>query len=387
MKTPKRHLFTSEAVAVGHPDKLADQIADAVLDAVLAKDPIARVACEVLVSTGIVFVTGQITTDCYVDIPKIARETVREAGYEDPHMGFDWETCAVVTAIDEQSPDISIGVGLKDGEIGAGDQGIMIGYATDETPEYMPLPIMLARKMMRRLEEARKKGILEFLRPDGKCQVTVAYDERTPVRVHTVVLSAQHKDIPIEQVREGLMEEVIKKVIPAKMIDKKTNFFINPTGRFVEGGPKADTGLTGRKLIVDTYGGRAGHGGGSFSGKDPTKVDKSAAFMARYAAKNVVAAGLAKECEVQVAYAIGVPRPLAVFVDTMGTGVISDHDIRHIIERHFDFRPKAMIESLNLRRPIYLDMCRYGYFGREGEQFLWERLDKVEALRSDAGLK
>jgi len=384
MATQKRHLFTSEAVAIGHPDKLADQIADAVLDAILTKDEDARVACEVMVSTGMVFVTGQITTDCYVEIPKVARQTVREAGYDDPSMGFDWQTVAVLTSIDEQSPDISIGVRLSDGEIGAGDQGMMIGYATDETPEYMPLPIMLARKMMYRLEEVRKKKILDFLRPDGKCQVTVAYDGRTPVRVHTVVLSAQHKDVPIEEVREGLREEVIKKVIPADLIDSKTNFYINPTGRFVEGGPKADTGLTGRKLIVDTYGGRAGHGGGSFSGKDPTKVDKSAALMARYAAKNVVAAGLAKECEIQVAYAIGVPRPLAIFVDTMGTGVISDHDIRHLVERHFDFRPKAMIEELELRRPMYLDLCRYGYFGREEEHFKWERTDKAKVLRSDA---
>jgi len=380
------HFFTSEAVAVGHPDKVADQISDAILDAILEKDPVARVACETLVATGMVFVTGQITTECYVDIPRIVRDTVRDTGYTDPALGFDWETCAVLTAIDEQSPDIAVGVIREDGQIGAGDQGIMIGYATDETPEFMPLPIMLARRLMSRLAEVREKGILDFLRPDGKCQVTVQYDGRKPVRVDTVILSAQHKDVPIETVREGLLEEVIKKSIPEELLDGQTRFFINPTGRFVEGGPKADTGLTGRKVIVDTYGGRAGHGGGCFSGKDPTKVDKSASFMARYAAKNVVAAGLAKECEIQVAYAIGVPEPIALFVDTMGTGAIPDARIRKIVQKLFDFRPAAMIERLNLRRPIYREMAAHGYFGREGEQFTWERLDMVEALRTEAGL-
>ena len=384
--TGKRHVFTSEAVAVGHPDKLADQISDAVLDEILRKDSSARVACETLVTTGMVFVTGEITTECYVDIPRIVRETVRDAGYDDPHFGFDWETVAVITAIDEQSPDISLGVVHEDGQIGAGDQGIMIGYATDETPEYMPMPVMLARSLMRQLEKVRVDGTLDFLCPDGKCQISIEYDEWAPVRVHTIILSAQHRDIPVERVREGIMEEVIRKVIPSELLDEKTLCYINPTGRFVEGGPKADTGLTGRKVIVDTYGGRAGHGGGCFSGKDPTKVDKSAAFMARYAAKNVVAAGLAKECEIQVAYAIGLVEPLAIFVDTMGTGLIGDHKIRELVAKHFDFRPAAMIEELRLRRPIYRDMARYGYFGREGEQFLWERTDKAEALRSDAGI-
>jgi len=384
--TGKRHVFTSEAVAVGHPDKLADQISDAVLDEILRKDSTARVACETLVTTGMVFVTGEITTECYVDIPRIVRETVRDAGYDDPHFGFDWETVAVITAIDEQSPDISMGVVHDNGQIGAGDQGIMIGYATDETPEYMPLPVMLARSLMRQLEKVRVDGTLDFLCPDGKCQISIEYDERTPVRMHTIILSAQHRDIPVERVREGIMEEVIKRVIPPDLIDEKTLCYINPTGRFVEGGPKADTGLTGRKVIVDTYGGRAGHGGGCFSGKDPTKVDKSAAFMARYAAKNVVAAGLAKECEIQVAYAIGLVEPLAIFVDTMGTGVIDDYRIRELVAKHFDFRPAAMIEELRLRRPIYRDMARYGYFGREGEQFLWERTDRAEVLRSDAGI-
>lgn len=380
------HFFTSEAVAIGHPDKVADQISDAILDAIIAKDPVARVACETLVATGMVFITGQITTDCYVDIPRLVRETVRDIGYTDPTVGFDWETCAVLTAIDEQSPDIAKGVIREDGQIGAGDQGIMIGYATNETPQFMPLPIILARKLMLRLAEVREKGILDFLRPDGKCQVTVEYDGRKPVRVDTVILSAQHKDIPIETVREGLLEEVIKKSIPEELLDNQTRFFINPTGRFVEGGPKADTGLTGRKVIVDTYGGRAGHGGGCFSGKDPTKVDKSASFMARYAAKNVVAAGLAKECEIQVAYAIGVTEPIAIFVDTMGTGVLPDARIRKIVAKLFDFRPAMMIEKLNLRRPIYREMAAYGYFGRDGEQFTWERLDMVDALREESGV-
>ena len=378
------HFFTSEAVAVGHPDKVADQISDAILDAILEKDPVARVAVETLVATGMVFVTGQITTECYADIPKVVRQTIRGIGYTDPAVGFDWETCAVLTAIDEQSPDIAMGVIREDGQIGAGDQGIMIGYATDETPQYMPLPMMLARKLMMRLAEAREQNILNFLRPDGKCQVTVQYEGRKPVRVDTVILSAQHKDVPIETVREGLLEEVIRKAIPEELLDSKTRFFINPTGRFVEGGPKADTGLTGRKVIVDTYGGRAGHGGGCFSGKDPTKVDKSASFMARYAAKNVVAAGLARECEIQVAYAIGVPEPIAIFVDTMGTGVLPDAQIRRIVAKLFDFRPARMIETLNLRRPIYREMAANGYFGRDGERFSWERLDMVDALRNEA---
>ncbi len=384
--TEKIHRFTSESVAVGHPDKVADQISDAILDAIMEQDPMGRVAAETLVTTGLAFVTGEITTDCYVDIPKVVRRTIKDIGYDDPSLGFDWETCAVLTAIDEQSPDISMGVVRDGGDIGAGDQGIMVGYATDETPEMMPLPIVLSRKLMQRLEEVRTHNVLDFLCPDGKCQVTIAYEGRRPVHVDTVILSAQHTETPIERVREGLEREVIRKTIPEEMLDERTKILINPTGRFVEGGPKADTGLTGRKVIVDTYGGRAGHGGGAFSGKDPTKVDKSASFMARYAAKNVIAAGLASECEIQVAYAIGVTEPIAVFVDTMGTGRTPDHVIRELVKKHFDFRPKAMIEILDLRRPIYRDMARHGYFGREGERFTWERTDKAEALRADAGI-
>ncbi|HHP51649.1 MAG TPA: methionine adenosyltransferase [Moorella mulderi] len=390
--------FTSESVTEGHPDKMADQIADAILDAILEKDPMARVACECLVTTGLIFVTGEITTECYVDIPRVARETVREIGYTRAKYGFDCDTCAVITAIDEQSPDIAIGVsealekkaGMAQNEadtLGAGDQGMMFGYATNETPEYMPLPILLAHKLTRRLAEVRKKRILPYLRPDGKSQVTVEYEGDKPVRVDAVVVSAQHRpEIDLETLRNDILEAVIKEVIPPEMMDERTKFHINPTGRFVIGGPQADTGLTGRKLLVDTYGGLSRPGGGAFSGKDPTKVDRSGAYATRYAAKNVVAAGLADRCEIQVAYAIGVARPVCISVDTFGTGKLPDDEIARIVKEHFDFRPGAIIRDLNLRRPIYKQVAAYGHFGRDDLDLPWERLDKVEALKAAARL-
>ncbi|OIQ62062.1 methionine adenosyltransferase [Neomoorella thermoacetica] len=393
-----RKLFTSESVTEGHPDKIADRIADAVLDAIYAKDNRARVACECLVSTGLILVAGQITTDCYVDIPRVARETVREIGYTRAKFGFDCDTCAVITSIDEQSPDIAMGVNeaweKKQGEardevetLGAGDQGMMFGYATSETPEFMPMPIALAHALTRRLAAVRKERILPYLRPDGKSQVTVEYEDGRPVRVDTVVISTQHRpDIDMATLRDEVLETVIKPVIPAEMLDNRTRYFINPTGRFVIGGPQGDTGLTGRKLIVDTYGGMARHGGGALSGKDPTKVDRSAAYAARYVAKNVVAAGLADRCEVQVAYAIGVARPVSISVETFGTGKVSDDRLVELIRAHFDLRPGAIIRDLDLRRPIYKAVSVYGHFGRPDLDLPWERLDKVEALRADAGL-
>ena len=384
-----RKFFTSESVTEGHPDKICDQIADSVLDAILAKDKNARVACECIATTGMVLVTGEISTNCYVDIDKIARQTIREIGYDRAKYGFDCDTCAILTSIKDQSPDIAMGVDnsvehRKSGDLadtlGAGDQGLMFGYATDETPEYMPLPISLAHKMAKRLADVRKQGILTYLRPDGKTQITVEYDGRKPVRVDTVVVSTQHSEaVTTEQLREDVKKYVIDPVLEGGLTDENTKYFINPTGRFEIGGPHGDSGLTGRKIIVDTYGGSCAHGGGSFSGKDPTKVDRSASYMMRYIAKNVVAAGLAKECHIEVAYAIGVARPVSLFVDTNGTGALSDEEICNIINKEFDLRPYSIIETLNLRRPIYRQTAAYGHFGRE--EFPWEKLDRVQDLK------
>jgi S-adenosylmethionine synthetase len=386
----ERFLFTSESVTEGHPDKVADAISDAVLDAIMEQDQACRVACETLVTTGLAFIAGEITTVCYVDMPEIVRNTIREIGYSSSQMGFDWRTCSVLTSIDHQSPDISQGVTVGQGlykDQGAGDQGLMFGYATDETPELMPMPIMYAHKLTQRLAKVRKNGALDFLRPDGKSQVTIEYENGSPQRVDTVVVSTQHKpDVTHEDLREAVIEEVVKKVIPAEMIDGDTRYFINPTGRFVVGGPMGDCGLTGRKIIVDTYGGQGSHGGGCFSGKDPSKVDRSASYMGRYVAKNLVAAGLAKKCEVQIAYAIGVAEPVSIMVDFMGTGKIKETRARQIVDEVFDLRPAAIIENLNLLRPIYRKTSAYGHFGRKDPDFTWEATDKAAIIREKAGL-
>jgi len=383
VSTKNKHLFTSESVTEGHPDKIADQISDGVLDAVLSLDPHGRVACETLLTTGLVIVAGEITTSAWVDITKIARETIRDIGYTRAKFGFDASTCGVITAIDTQSPDIAMGVDTG----GAGDQGMMFGFACNETAELMPTPIMLAHKLTRRLAEVRKEGLLDYLRPDGKSQVTIEYVDRKPVRVDTVVLSTQHADsVSNEQIRDDLVEHVVRAVVPGEMMDGNTSFHINPTGRFVVGGPMGDTGLTGRKIIVDSYGGSGAHGGGAFSGKDPTKVDRSASYMARYIAKNIVAAGLADRCEVQLAYAIGIAEPVSVLVDTRGTGKLDEAKISDLVREHFSLTPKGIIETLNLRRPIYRKTAAYGHFGRTEPEFTWERTDKADALRGAAGL-
>jgi S-adenosylmethionine synthetase len=380
----EEHLFTSESVTEGHPDKIADQISDAVLDAILAQDPTGRVACETLLTTGLVVVAGEITTSCYVDIPKVARETIREVGYTRAKFGFDFETCGVIAAIDEQSGDIAMGVD----NLGAGDQGLMFGYACTETPELMPLPIMLAHRLVQRLSQVRRRGELDYLRPDGKSQVSVRYADGKPIAVETVVISTQHSpDATLERIREDIVERVILPTIPAPLIDpKKIVYHINPTGRFVTGGPMGDTGLTGRKIIVDTYGGSCPHGGGAFSGKDPTKVDRSACYMARHVAKNIVAAGLAERAQVQVAYAIGVADPVSIMVETFGTGKVPTPKLEQLVRRHFDFTPAGIIKYLNLRRPIYKKTAAFGHFGRTEPEFTWERTDRVKDLRDDAGL-
>ncbi|HEY3138595.1 MAG TPA: methionine adenosyltransferase [Blastocatellia bacterium] len=383
MGANNKRLFTSESVTEGHPDKIADQISDGVLDAVLRDDPYGRVACETLLTTGLVIVAGEITTSAWVDIPKIVRETVRDIGYTRAKYGFDCETCGIITSIDTQSQDIAMGVDHG----GAGDQGMMFGYACNETVELMPLPIMLAHKLTRRLSDVRKEGLLDYLRPDGKSQVTVEYANNKPVRVNTVVVSTQHSEsVANDQIHEDVVNHVIRPVVPGEMMDGGTSFHINPTGRFVIGGPQGDTGLTGRKIIVDTYGGSGAHGGGAFSGKDPTKVDRSASYMARYIAKNIVAAGLAERCEVQLAYAIGIADPVSVLIDTRGTGQIDEEKLSALVREYFKLTPAGIIESLDLRRPIFKKTAAYGHFGRNEPEFTWERTDKADALRRAAGL-
>ncbi|MDO4749933.1 MAG: methionine adenosyltransferase [Eubacteriales bacterium] len=389
MKKYNGHVFTSESVTEGHPDKMCDQISDAVLDAIIGQDPQARVACESICTTGMVLVMGEISTNCYVDIPAIVRQTVREIGYDHPEYGFDYKTCAVLSSIDEQSPDIAQGVNhsydsVDEAEQGAGDQGMMFGFACDETPELMPAPIAMAHRLSYRLAQVRKSGELPWLRPDGKSQVSVQYDKDGKiVRLPAIVVSTQHSpEIPVEELREAVRETIIKPVIPAELMDADTQIFINPTGRFVVGGPVGDSGLTGRKIIVDTYGGYGSHGGGAFSGKDPSKVDRSAAYMARYIAKNLVAAGLARRCQLELAYAIGVAQPVSVFVDSYGTGVVSDERLAEIVRENFDLRPAQIISRLDLRRPIYRQTAAYGHFGRLDVDFPWERLDAVDTLKN-----
>ncbi len=384
------YLFTSESVSEGHPDKVADQISDAILDAIITQDKHARVACETMVTTGMILVAGEITTSAWVDIPDVARQTIKEIGYNSSDMGFDWQSCAVLTSIDKQSSDIAQGVDEGSGvdlEQGAGDQGLMFGYACNDTEVLMPMPIYFAHRLTRRQAEVRKSGSLAWLRPDAKSQVTISYVDNVPKRIDAVVLSTQHNEtVSYEDLKEGVMEEIIKPVLPSEMIDNDTKFYINPTGRFVIGGPVGDCGVTGRKIIVDTYGGKGSHGGGAFSGKDPSKVDRSSSYMGRYIAKNLVAAGIASEIEVQIAYAIGISQPVSITINSFGTGKIDDEKIKQLVSEHFDLRPKAIIQQLDLLRPIYRATAAYGHFGRKGSNFTWERIDKAEELRTAAGL-